>query len=345
MPISEIIERVKEYLKVIRKRWLSWTILGLIGALGFGLFAYFSPNEYRTYATFHPDTGNQSGLSAAANPLAFIFGNDVGDGKSNQMIGVLDSRRLSEMVAADSVMINDTLTLLADIIREQSQPVFSFKSLFQSRKKNPSLKSKIVSAGKKIQSKLKAQATEAGFIKMEFSFYSTEMTGIISHAYIDALQEYYKNQKTEKARKNFDFYTHLSDSVKKEIDKAALKVAKFEDQNKNLVFARKRLTVAEETIKLTNLQEMYKALLINREQARSQLLMDTPIIQILDYPDPPYIPVGKSSLIYTLFGLFLGLILGLVLITRTYWQEDIKMYIQQILANQENGPAEIPPSV
>ena len=334
MSITEIFARVNEYLDLIRKRPLPLSFTALIFAIGFGLYAFFSPSEYQTYATFHPDSNNQTGINTS-NPLSLIFGNEVGDSKSSQMIGVLNSRRLSEMVAADSVMLEDTLVLLADIIREQNQPSFSFKQLFQSLKKKPSLHGKIVSAGKIIKSKLKAESTDAGFIKMDFSFFSVKMTEVISHAYINALQEYYLDQKTEKARKNFNFYSNLADSIKNELDKTAARVALFEDRNKNLVLARKRIEIAEDQIKLSNLQEMYKALILNREQARSRLLIDTPIIQILDYPNPPYTPMGKSVLIYTLFGLILGLILGVVYLTRVYWINDIKSYVQQLLADQQ----------
>ena len=334
MSNTEIFARIKEYLDLIKQRWLLLSFIAIILASGFGLYAYLSPSLYYTYATFHPDTGNQAGMNTSS-PLSFIFGNDLGDTRSNQMIGVLSSRRLSEMVAADSVIIDDKLVLLADIIREQSQPRFSFNRLFQSKQKEPGLNRKIVSAGKIIKSKLEAVSTDAGFIKMDFSFFSVKMTEIISHAYINALQKYYLNQKTEKARKNFNFYTHLSDSVKNELDKAAARVALFEDRNKNLVLARKRVAVAEDQIKLANLQEMYKALILNREQARSQLLLDTPVIQILDYPNPPYNSIGKSVLIYSIIGFILGLSLGVVFITRTFWIEDIKTNVQQLLADQQ----------
>ncbi len=47
----------------------------------------------------------------------------------------------------------------------------------------------------------------------------------------------------------------------------------------------------------------------NRENAAYKLQKATPLIKVLDKPDPPYIPKSKSATIYGLLGFLLGSIL------------------------------------
>ena len=62
-------------------------------------------------------------------------------------------------------------------------------------------------------------------------------------------------------------------------------------------------------------QSQYYYAVNNRESAAYRLQKETPIIEPLDRPEPPYDAVQKSKLIYTILGLFLGAIIGVLLVS------------------------------
>ena len=62
-------------------------------------------------------------------------------------------------------------------------------------------------------------------------------------------------------------------------------------------------------------QSQYYYAVNNRESAAYRLQKETPIIEPLDKPEPPYDPIKKSKIIYTLIGLMLGGFIGLLAVS------------------------------
>ena len=62
-------------------------------------------------------------------------------------------------------------------------------------------------------------------------------------------------------------------------------------------------------------QSQYYYAVNNRESAAYRLQKETPIIEPLDKPEPPYDPIKKSKLIYTIIGLILGGFIGLLAVS------------------------------
>jgi hypothetical protein len=59
------------------------------------------------------------------------------------------------------------------------------------------------------------------------------------------------------------------------------------------------------------LRQLYAVAVANQQNAAYKLQKATPVIKVLDYPDPPYDVQNKSPLIYGIIGLFVGLILSI----------------------------------
>jgi hypothetical protein len=57
------------------------------------------------------------------------------------------------------------------------------------------------------------------------------------------------------------------------------------------------------------INNQYLQAVANRENAAYKLQKATPVIKVLDKPEPPYTPQSKSATIYGLLGFFLGSIL------------------------------------
>ncbi|TAE50535.1 MAG: hypothetical protein EAZ89_11895 [Bacteroidetes bacterium] len=339
-----IIERVLAYLNHFRSRWILVLIILLVMTALFTTQGLLRPKYYSAETIFHPEIGMEEGARPEA--LSLILGDAAGGagGEAVFMMGILQSRHLSEAVAADSIMMYGQKRLIADLLIEHTPPFTSLTSLIVNTFVPPKIPStyarRIVSAGRQLRGSLMIEEREDGFIQMQISYYNDSLCGKISRSYIKQLDVYYKRQKTEKAARNVAFFANRADSVKKELDKVSYAIANYRDRNQFSSLLRNEVYPTDLTLKQGMLQQMYSSLIISREQAVAQLQQDTPIIQVLDEPDPPYDTVKASLVLYILIGLFLGLFISFFVVCRKMLVADITQLIQQQLLKAENAATE-----
>lgn len=338
MDIQQILERLKVYYQILRNRWWALMLTGALLGLVFAVFAFRSQKTYTSLAVLHPDVGTGSSALAglSSDPLSMIFGGSGGKSMgTKQIIGVLLSRRISEAVAGDSILIDSTSTLLADAVAETLPAGFSpvdwILSLFSEPPPPPTLKAKVINVGRVLRSIMEVETNDQGFVELKISFPDPELLEAISNSYIEQLDAYYKSQKTEKADENIRFYEKRSDSVKREIDKNVLITAKYVDKNKYGTSAITQLQGEMQQTELEMLGELYKIQMMSLEQAKGQRQQNSPIIQVLDYPDRPYdvsaLPIG----ILGILGFILGLMLAALYRIRHLLSADLTAVIQSMI--------------
>ncbi len=336
MQVEAILAHIGLYREILRKR--RWWIIGISGLLGlyFAYNAHRSPTYYQAKAIFHPENETSSGFNID-NPVSFFLGSPSASIESSTMTGILNSRRISEMVVKDTVVLvrdtffvvnpdihygilnGDTISLdtsrvlLADAVNDLFKPGFSVLGylirLVSKPPEIPTKQQRIYAAGKTLRKQLNAIVNDEGFIDMELSIPNTRMAKVLSDKYIRALRDYYIGQRTAKAERNLSFFTFRVDSVKQELESVNRQIALFFDQSRYRVMAREEVLPRELEAQQEYLKELYINLTLSREQAASQLLEDTPILQVLDYPMPPFIKEDDSRV----FGLLLGGLLGFLL--------------------------------
>lgn len=295
------------------------------------IYAWTRPTLFISISSFHPET-NTTGMGFnPENPISFILGSGRETVEGTMMIGVLKSRNLSEGISGDSIPGPRGPVLLADSILNNLPPNYNpivwISGLFSEDAPLP-LRNKKIQAGRVIRGGLTLTTTEEGFIKMEVAAFRPELAGLIADKMIDALSAYYKEQKTAKAEANVVFFNIRADSIRKELDTAAAEMAYYQDKNRYRNDARNTLYLTKKQVEIGYLQEMYTQLIISAETAKSQLKQDTPIIQVLDYPEPPYIVLAKSLVVYGIAGLILGLMLGAAWTMRNFIIEDLLVLIR-----------------
>ncbi len=311
-----------------------WLMIGLALAAGVGLAvrAWLAPKTYMAVTVFHPDTGagGTSGINVP-DPLTFLMGGRETTASGQQIMGVLKSRSISEGIVADSIAWDGDTTLLADVVVQEApfsfSPVRMVMRWFSANDSGPTYQSKLIHAGSLVRKGITTEMSEEGFINFFLGYYDPLLTQILAEKYIHHLEEYYTQQKTEKAQMNVDFFTQRADSVKKELDKVAASRARLMDQAQHRVFARDQIQAAELDVKLQMLQEMYIQLVASREQFIAQLKRETPVIQILDPPKPPFDVVGPSFIKSFLIGFVLAVFLLSLWFTRNLWIEDGRTFI------------------
>ncbi len=336
MDLNTLLERLQEYYLFLRKRWLRLFFGGLILGLLLGIRAFFSPTSYVATATFYPDTGGQASFgSIKDNPLAFILGGGTEGAEKEMMVGVLNSRRLTEDITGDSVIWHGKPRLIADILIESSPKSFSLVGwiigLFQSDDGPPTLYQKVYNTAKDLRFRREVGIDEQGFISLTFSYTNPEITQLISEKFLEKINAYYQVERTEKARENVSFFISRADSVRQELDKLTAKMAYTLDNNQFNPRAREVIRQQELQIEMEMLSQMYVQLVISKEQAVSQLQKETPVIQVLDPPLPPYDKIKKSTVLNLLLGGILGGMLVAIYLARHMLKADLSELIHTTL--------------
>ncbi|MEM8888169.1 MAG: Wzz/FepE/Etk N-terminal domain-containing protein [Bacteroidota bacterium] len=342
MALEDLKARLEVYKAKVNRNRPFIIAVTLILCILLAIYAFTAPVFYTAHASFHPETGSKGSPSILGSPISsFLLGSGGLDGdEASMMEEVLKSRNLSEEVVKDTVLYKGEEHLLADLVIDMfpksRSPYQLVKRLFSSDFEH-SYDRKIILAGKFAKGSITINKEDNGFLTMDLSFSDDSLTGILSKTYIEKLRSYYRDQKTEKARINLDFFTVRADSIKGELDKAAQALARFEDRNKGLVFASRMVSAKELEVKLEYLKEIYLTHETNREQAAAQLQRVTPIIQVLDEPIPPFVISKKSPVLYALIGLILGIFLSIAWLSRKLLWDDAISYIKSSL---ENPPKE-----
>ncbi|MBK7882426.1 MAG: hypothetical protein IPJ81_00230 [Chitinophagaceae bacterium] len=137
---------------------------------------------------------------------------------------------------------------------------------------------------------LAAKINKNGILELEFKNSNRILVRLISYAYIDKISEFYISLKKEKAQLDYEFAVKKTDSilnVMQVIDKRLIKLdettffANEGLQRYNLP----RINLNQEK---QIIQQQYFLSVSNRENAAYKLQKETPIIKILDNPEPPF---------------------------------------------------------
>ncbi|MEZ4686850.1 MAG: hypothetical protein R3B47_12520 [Bacteroidia bacterium] len=289
MNSQELQSRINEYKARFReKRRLIYLITGLSLAACL-LYAFLGTTRYQAKTVFHPESGSENMLS----PLASILGGDMLM-INGELKGILASRNLSERVARDSVQINGSRTTIAEVLYARKMKQFSLKSLF-SPPDSATFDKKVIKAAKMLRKEMHVLETEYGFLEMIYKDQIPEITQRVCESYIENLEGYYYNQKTEKIRRDLNYYTQQAEIARHKLDSAQAYVAAYQDYQRLGTSASQSLTFLRKQAEANQYNRLYEQWALREAEARAQLQSNTPVVQILDYPDPPFQPVKRSK--------------------------------------------------
>ncbi|MDX1907922.1 MAG: hypothetical protein SF053_12885 [Bacteroidia bacterium] len=341
MDILSILQRLTDYRDAILRRWWLVALVTLLLTTLLVVNGMLRPTFYSALTVFHPETTGE-GFSAETSAISMILGGGQEKGPASFMIGVLKSRHISEAVAADSVEYHGQKRLVADLVIESTPKYGSLISWITSRfaaaPDTIPYRSKIINTGYNLRGSLKLEVRPDGFITMNFFCSDEELTGVLSREYIKQLDKYYLEKKTEKATRNVAFFSHRADSIKRELDKASYALARLQEQNRYGFLRQDEVLPGELLARQTMLQQLYVTLTISREQAMAQLQQDTPILQVLDEPDPPYEVVSGQIVLYMVIGVLGGIAVSVLVICYPLIRTDAQQLIQQFLLQQQQTP-------
>ena len=302
-----------------KRYWFVILISAIFFALLLALYAKNTPVTYTSRATiFSLNSSNDPSTPASA--LSIILGAESGksfsDETSINIIELAQSRSTREAVAAMKVpsMGNKIIAalLLEDINNNRGWMEPKVKIV-------PSTNTdKLITwAGKVLNSGIIATINKNNSFVLTYTGRSEELVKVISYSIIDKISQFYIDLKSDKARRDYEFASRKVDSLKRvmgakdhmliAIDKRSL----FTDPDKLEYRMPNENLLADKQL----IRNQYAQAVANQQSAAYKLQKATPIIKVLDKPEPPFDKKSRSAIIYAIIGFIAGgLLFGLFLV-------------------------------
>ena len=305
----------KELIRVILSRLNRTKIIIAIGGLAFGILLFMmaknTPAVYSVKTTLYPLTAAPSGGSASSALTELIGGGGstktLSEEANVNIEEVARSRKTREAVVSQRLPIFGNKTIAEVLINDYNNN----KSYFTESIAIPtSLPELYARGGSLLINNYTVKVNKNSLLEIIFSSTNEKLITPTSLILIDKISQFYKELKIKKAQFDYDF-------TQKKVDSLERVLRKFDNQriylNNTTLFVQPgklQYTVPRENIennKLLVLSQRNGAA-SNREEALWRKQKVTPIIEILDAPQPPFTVVQPSKVLYGFVGFLLGCI-------------------------------------
>jgi hypothetical protein len=333
--IKQLISRLKKY---------SWLIAIIAAAFG-GFFYYMAKQSvlmYTAKSTVFPlnGTADASPGSTISSLLGLGEGTKsfTGDASIN-IVELANSRRTREAVAMVRIPSLNNKSV-SELLIEENNKHTGFMQNTRIDPPKDSL-SKINIASNLLKGAFSAKINKTGILELYFINSSPELVREVSYIYIDKLSEFYIDLKKKKAQIDFEFAVKKADSlfvVLNQLDKRAIALdeSTFFTNETLKRYNLPKINLAQDK---ATVQSQYYYAVNNRESAAYRLQKETPIIEILDKPEWPFDTVQKSTFTYVIMGVFLGLIIGIFLVSwkviNKYMADELNKAIEKASRSKE----------
>ena len=312
-------ELIRQLLRRLKK--FSWVIL-LIAA-GFGGFFYFMAKQsvllYTSKATVFPlnsSSDNTVSSSTISNILGLSDAPKSFSGEASiNIVELATSRRTREAVAMERIPSLHN-KMVSELLIEENNNHTGF---MQNEKLNPPRDSlQLINLGSNLlKGGFQSKINKNGILELYFTNSNEQIVREVSYIFIDKLSSFYIDLKKKKAEIDYEFAVKKADSllnVLNGLDKRAIALDEttFFTNEELQRYSLPKQNLAQDK---STVQSQYYYAVNNREAAAYKLQKETPIIEPLDKPEPPYDTSQKSSSLYIVMGLMLGTLIGIVLVS------------------------------
>jgi hypothetical protein len=321
--LRDIVLKVREWIAILKSKWLSLLLAGLIGGgVGFA-YAYFKKTIYKAelvFVTAEADKGGLGKLSA----LGSQFGFDLGGGSSgafggDNLLELMKSRRLVEQTLFDSLEHEGRRYRLLEyfLFRDSSfrgkseTPPVNLSGIGTRKDcgfRQDSLLKEVYDLITKKALVVEAQDKDLAFKRVEFS----DIDPVFAKHFIERLTEnvtsFYLETKTRQSRQNIRMLERKADSIERVLQSKMVSAAIQRDQNQFLTNAQGTVQMVKQQMEVQMLTTMYGEVVKNLELSKTMAAIDEPLIQVIDVPRYPLDMLAASKT----KGLILGGIIGVL---------------------------------
>ncbi len=282
-------------------------IAGIAAAVALALYAKHKPATYTSFSSVFP-LSSSSDNNASSSALSALLGTETSknfsDEASVNIIELAQSRTTREEVAAirDSSMGNRTIAqLLVDDINNH-------RGWFEDKMIKPGNEQALITwAGDQLKEGLSATINRNNTLILSYTGRSPELVKIISYGFINKISLFYIDLKREKANRDFQFATSKVDSLRNEMNSKDNKLIAFDKRTLFTNTSKLEYRVPTENLVADKqmIRQQYAQAVANQQNAAYKLQKATPLIKVLDKPEPPFSVKSKSAVLYSIIG-FLG---------------------------------------
>lgn len=307
---SAIFHRLKKFSIVI-------IAVSVTASAGLIFYALQKPVTYTSRSSIFPLTSGADN-TATSSALSALLGSgestkSFSDDASINIIELAQSRTTREEVAA----IRDSLNgnkMIAELLIDD---INNNRSLLEPKIKLPPNEHALITwAGEVLKDGLSASINKNNSFVLAYTGRSPELVRMISYGFIDKISTFYIDLKREKAKRDFEFASVKVDSLRGVMNS---KDDQLIDIDKRTMFtntAKLEFRVPTENLIADKqmLRQQYANAVANQQNAAYKLQKATPVIKVLDRPEPPYDKQDKSPVLFGIIGFLLGLILSAFLL-------------------------------
>lgn len=313
------IELIKLLLRRLKK--FSWFILllSILFGTGFYFMAKRSILLFTSRASVFPlysSSDNSVSTSAISNILGLSDAPKSFSGEASiNIVELATSRRTREAVALERIPTMQNKMISELLVEENNKHTgFMKNDLINVPKDSLAL---INIGSNMLRVGFQAKINKNGIMELYFTNSSEKLVREITYVFIDKLSSFYIELKKKKAQIDFEFAVKKADSllsVLNTLDKKAITL------DENTFFTNQelqRFSLPKHNLEQdkSTVQSQYYYAVNNREAAAYKLQKETPIIEPLDKPEPPFDTAQKSATLFAISGIFLGLLAGLILVS------------------------------
>jgi len=302
-----------ELIRIIINRLNRIKILILIGGASIAVLMFMiaknTPTIYSVKSTLYPLTAANDASSASSKLTELIGGGGssktLSDDANVNIEEVAKSRRTREAVVAVRLPDFGNKSISVILIEEYNKN----KSRFSSDIKMPTLEGDLHSTGANlIATNYMIKVNKNNLLEIVFTSTNEKLLKPASLVLIDKISQFYKELKIKKAQFDFDF-------TQKKVDSLERVLRKFDNQriylNNTTLFVQPgklQYTVPKENLENNKLLVLAQrnGAASNREEALWRKQKVTPIIEILDAPEPPFNVTKPSNILYGIIGFMIG---------------------------------------
>jgi uncharacterized protein involved in exopolysaccharide biosynthesis len=309
---------------LIRFLKLWWLLLIAAGAVSYIAYRYASgiSPRYTARATLFPlNATNNNAMAASA--LSSMLGlpetpKSLIQEASINLTDLATSRNTREAVA-QTILPSKNKSVAELLITAYNKNKTFYKPVIH----NPGIgtdSGRLMYAigGALILDNLFTKINKNGILEINFTAHDPELAGFVVNTFVDKLTYFYRDLKMKKAMADFSFMSRKVDSLGskiKSLDRKSISV------NKRSKFVppsalEYKMPIINNDLEKSRIMRQRELTSDSREEALWRIQRETPVIAMLDKPDPPYAITKPSKSLYAVGGFMAGLLIfGLLLIT------------------------------
>jgi hypothetical protein len=310
---------IAKVLKRIFKFKILIVLLGFIfGALLF-IYAKKKPIEYTVKSSFYPLNSNAEKNTSTSKFTELIGGKgnsgggNLSDDANVNIEEVAKSRKTRDAVCAERLKDFNNKTIGEILINEYNKQA----GYFTEKIEIPKTPEKIILQGSQLlEDTYSAKFNKLNLLELTYTSKNKDLLSPISYVLIAKISQFYKELKIKKAKIDADFMQSKYDSLSKVLNNLDQKQISLDERT---LFVKKKIKymIPEQNIENDRLQILAQKnnAAANVEEAQRRLQKETPIIEVLDSPEPPFKSQKTSTIIYAVVGFVVGIAFGIFLFT------------------------------